>query len=108
MIKFLSKNFQIFKTSSSRFRFFRHVVLSSLISYCLVWIVFPELFIKKNISFMRFSDTIHNYVGIFTFLSNFYHGGIQLWNNYDQMPLTFYYLVGGLSSLSNLLTALIY
>lgn len=57
-------------------------------------LVFPELYLHRNYSFIRFQDTEFLYSGFFTFLQSFDLGRIQLWNNYDQMPFTFFYVVG--------------
>ena len=83
----------------------RHLVISTILSYAIACFIFPEMFIYHSISFLNFSDYEFNYAGVFTLLSNFYHGGIQLWNPYDQMPLAYYHLTGGLYTYSNVVTA---
>ncbi len=87
---------------------FVFLILSTLTSWLLMHLLFSDLFLKQSVSFMKFAETEYNYIGVFTLLSNFYHGGIQLWNNYDQMPLAYYYLTGGMTYFSNLITAIIY
>jgi hypothetical protein len=57
-------------------------------------IVFPQLYVHRDYSFIRFQDTEFLYSGFFTFIQNVHLGRIQLWNNYDQMPFAFFYLVG--------------
>lgn len=84
------------------------IVISTLLSWAIMTVVFPDLFLFHKLSFIRYQDAEYNYYGVFTLLSNFYHGGIQLWNNYDQMPLAYYYLTGGMTSFSNLITAIVY
>ncbi|MBI1883194.1 MAG: YfhO family protein [Chlamydiae bacterium] len=85
-----------------------HTFFSSLCSVIIISIIYPDLFILYKISFIRFMDTEFNYAGVFTVVSNLYHGGIQLWNPYDQMPLAYYHLTGGLYTFSNVLTTIIY
>lgn len=71
-------------------------------------LVFPDLFVKTNISFIRFADTEINFYGTFTLVSNLFHGGIQLWDPYNQMPLAYFYTAVSMLSFSTLWTAFVY
>ncbi len=68
----------------------------------------PYVLITHQISFITSLDTATHYIGGFTLLSNLYHGGIQLWNPYDQMPLAFHHLTGTIYNFGNITTALAY
>ena len=72
----------------------RHLCVSTVLSLAVMMIVFPQLYVHGNYSFIRFQDTEFLYSGFFTFIQNVHLGRIQLWNNYDQMPFAFFYLVG--------------
>lgn len=85
-----------------------HILLSSVISLLVALILYPQLLIDHQYSFIRFSDSEIDYYGVFTIVSNFLHGKIQLWDNYDLMPLAYFYLNGGMTSFSNLFTAFVY
>src|SRR3989338_1824001 len=85
-----------------------HVGISTGLAYLLMCLVFPDLFVKTNISFIRFGDTEINFYGTFTLASNLFHGGIQLWDPYNQMPLAYFYTAVSMLSFSTLWTALVY
>lgn len=85
-----------------------HIFFSTVISWLIISFIYPEQFIFKTISFLRFSDTVYNYHGTFMFISNLLHGGIALWNRYDQQPFMFEYLLGAITSLNNILTGIVY
>lgn len=85
-----------------------HVLLSTLLSWGVMCLVFPDLAVRHAVSFIRFADSEFNYCGVFAFLTNAYHGGIQLWSPYDQMPLAFYYLTGGMVTFGNVMFAGLY
>lgn len=101
-------NVFIFIKSHHRLYAICHILTSSVISLLIASILYPDLLIGHKYSFIRFSDSEIDYYGVFTIVSNFLHGKIQLWDNYDLMPLAYFYLNGGLTSFSNLFTALIY
>ena len=71
-----------------------HVCASTVLSLAVLLVVFPQLYLHRDYSFIRFQDTEFLYSGFFTFIQNLHLGRIQLWNNYDQMPFAFFYLVG--------------
>ncbi len=85
-----------------------HILISSIIAFLISSLLYPDLLINHKYSFIRFSDSEIDFYGVFTIVSNFLHGKIQLWDNYDLMPLAYFYLNGGLTSFSNLTTALTY
>ena len=83
-----------------------YIAIVWIISCAIMIIAYPQLLIDQQISHIRFLDTERVYMGSFTFLSNIFHGGIQLWNTYDQMPLMFSYMIGDTLSLNNLFVSL--
>lgn len=85
-----------------------HVCISTGLAYLLMCLIFPDLFVKTNISFIRFADTEINFYGTFTLVSNLFHGGIQLWDPYNQMPLAYFYTAVSMLSFSTLWTAFAY
>lgn len=85
-----------------------HIAIAWIISNIIMGIVYPQLLVYHQISHIRFLDPERVYMGSFTFLSNMYHGGIQLWNPYDQMPLMFSYMIGDIIPVNQLFGALFY
>ena len=85
-----------------------HITIAWLLSAIIMAIVYPQLLVYHRVSLIRYIDSENINLGIFTFLSNIYHGGIQLWNPYDKMPLTFYYLAIGIHSLYSFFGTLLY
>ncbi len=85
-----------------------NILLASICSYLLMCLILPELFVTHEVSFIRHSDTEFNYQGVFALINNFYHGGIQLWNMYDQMSLAYQHLTGGLYNFNSLMTVAAY
>src|SRR4051812_42818115 len=84
------------------------IVLSLLLSWILWCLTFPDLFLWQRLSFLRYDESNYPYRNVFTLVSNFYHGGIGLWNPYDQMPMLFAHLATGLYSFNQLFVALMY
>ncbi len=84
------------------------VLLSCLVSFLIMCLMLPEVYVFCRYSFIRFSDTGLNYQGVFALLTNFYHGGIELWNSYDQMPYAFQHLVAGIYNFMNIAVAAAY
>jgi hypothetical protein len=72
-----------------------------------VALVFPELLLHLDYSAMRFMDSEFIYTAVFSIARDLGGLRLQLWNDYDQMPLAFYYLTGGMTY-ANVLTALAY
>lgn len=85
-----------------------HITIAWIVSNIIMGIVYPQLLVYHQISHIRFLDPERVYMGFFTFLSNMYHGGIQLWNPYDQMPLMFSYMIGDIIPVNQLFGALFY
>lgn len=85
-----------------------HILGSSILSLLVMCFLFPDLILRHQFSFTKFNDQNVDYYGVFTIVSNFFHGHIQLWDNYNQMPLAYDYLNGGMTAFSNLFTAAIY
>ncbi len=71
-------------------------------------LLFPERFILFNASFVDYTDSMLSYAGAFYVTNSLLHGGIQLWDRFDQMPLTFFQLNFAMYKFSNVLTALLY
>ncbi len=74
----------------------------------LMLFIFPDRLWFHHVSFIRNLDLEFCYEGVFTLLYNFYHGGIQLWDVYDQMPLAYHHLGGGLYTFTNVAPAFVY
>ncbi len=84
------------------------IAIAIIISYVLGIIILPQRFWLFNTTFVDYSDSLLSYAGAFYFTNGLLHGGIQLWDRYDQMPMTFFYLNFAMYKFSNVLTALIY
>jgi len=53
-------------------------------------------------------DFEFNFVSVLILVQNFLHGGIQLWNRYDQIPFSYLHLCGGIYTPDHLITAASY
>lgn len=85
-----------------------NIAIAILVSCALGALLFPERFLLFNATFMDYTDSPLSYAGSFYVTNSMYHGGIQLWNRYDQMPMTFFNLNFSMYKISNILTALSY
>lgn len=84
------------------------IVIALLVSYLVMMVVDPELFAFHRRGFMLAHDTELPIENIFSLISNFFNGGIQLWDPYDQMNYAYTQLSSGIYTLSNILTAALY
>lgn len=84
------------------------VLFSSLSSVIVMAVIYPDLLIYRSLSFNNFHDQAIPFHNSFTLISHYYHGGIQLWNQYDQMSYIFGHLGSGFYQLANIITALAY
>lgn len=71
-------------------------------------VVYPEIFITFQTSFMLWSDYIIEYVLTFVLTNFFYQGGLQLWDYFGQIPMTHTYATFGMFKFQNVVTALLY
>ncbi len=69
-------------------------------------VIFPEIILKHEISFVTFNDYTVDYTTTFALTTFFYQGGIQLWDFFGQMPHTFLMTTLGMFQLPGILTAL--
>ena len=102
MDKFLSKKPMSWKKDTV------YIIVTSIASYLLMAMVYPDLLIHHIIYFSQNHDTEVPFLSAFTLISNYYHGGIQLWNPYDQMTYFFHHLGNGLYTIASIITAAAY
>ncbi len=84
------------------------IILGVALAYGLGAIFFPERFWQFNVTFVDYTDSMLSYAGAFFITNGLFHGGINLWDRYDQMPATFFHLNFAMYKFSNALTALCY
>lgn len=84
------------------------VLLAFAVASLLTVVTYPEIFITFQISFLQWSDICCEYILNFVLLRSFYQGGVQLWDYFGQMPLTYTYATFGLFHFQNLVTSLLY
>tara|TARA_B100000686_G_scaffold158757_1_gene166396 strand:+ start:119 stop:2959 length:2841 start_codon:yes stop_codon:yes gene_type:complete len=84
------------------------IIIASVASYFTMAIVYPDLLIHHNIYFMHQHDTEVPFLSVFTLISNYYNGGIQLWDPYAQMTYSFYHLGGGFYTIVSIMSAATY
>jgi len=89
------------KPSQPTLKEFSLAVLGAVAVYVLI---FPDLFFFPRLSLLA-NDTKCAYIAAFSLVNQFSHGTIGLWDQYDQVPLSFYYLTIELNSFFSLLTA---
>lgn len=71
-------------------------------------VAYPEVFITFRTGFILWSDYNLEYSLGFMLTNFLYQGGIQLWDYYGQMPMTYIYATYGLFKFQNVVTALMY
>jgi hypothetical protein len=99
----MKKNFlQPHQDSLTSFIF---IFLSVLVSFMIMALVYPDLLIHHKMVFVHQHDTEIPFYGVFTIVSHFYNGGIQLWDRYDMVRYDFFHITSGIYTLANLLTA---
>ena len=97
--------FKWFKENQSLYKpVFLLCLLAILLSVC----VYPEVFLKPNISFLWWNDYLVDYHTTFVLTGFLYQGGIQLWDFFGQMPHMYLWVTHGMFKLPNILTALVY
>ncbi len=96
-----------FKSSSS-LKSCLFILLSATVSYVVMGFVYPELLFRHELSFLWQNDGGILKESLFTFVSNALHGGVQLWNRYDEMNYAYLYLSHGIQTLVNILTGWTY
>ncbi len=84
------------------------IAMAMVLAYGLGIIFFPERFWQFNATFVDYTDSMLSYAGAFFITNGLYHGGINLWDRYDQMPATFFHLNFAMYKFSNVLTAIAY
>lgn len=84
------------------------IVYSFFISFLIMTIVNPDLFLWHKIGFLKEHDSELPLQNTVSLISNFFNGGIQLWDPYDQMNYAYTQLSSGIYTLSNILTAFLY
>ncbi len=86
----------------------RVIFFSILLSVCGLAFLLPDLLLRQNLSFFTAHDLEVPFHGSFLVLSNFYSGGVQLWNQFDQINLSVMSLSFGVYNISNVLTSFFY
>jgi hypothetical protein len=84
------------------------IFFTSLASYLVMAMVYPDLLIHHKIVLSNQHDTEVPLLNTFSLISNYYQGGIQLWNRFDQMTYAYFHLGTGFYTTSNILTAAVY
>jgi hypothetical protein len=79
-----------------------------LASALLSVVIYPEVFVYFKTSFVLWQDYCVEYPLTFVLTNFFYQGGLQLWDFFGQMPLTYVYATFGLFKLPNLISAIAY
>jgi hypothetical protein len=87
---------------------FLTILLLFTASAVLSLIVYPEVYVFMRTSFILWSDYNLEYSLNFILTNFFYQGGLQLWDYYGQMPMTFVYGTYGLCKFQNVVAALLY
>ncbi len=83
------------------------ITLSFAFTLCACMVIFSDLFWFHNQSMLWHHDAEIPYESVFFLISNFFQGGLQIFDRYDGMTFAFNHLGHGLYTLSNILTALV-
>ena len=84
------------------------VLILFAVSVLVSMIVYPEVYVLFNTGFILWSDDNLEYSLSFILTNFFYQGGLQLWDYFGQMPMTFVYATYGLFKFQNVIAALLY
>ena len=57
---------------------------------------------------MNVHDTATHYNNVFIIISDFFNGGVQFWNRFDQVNTFFVHLSYGIYNVQNIITAFFY
>ena len=67
-----------------------YLFISIILTTFIFSLIFPDFIIYGKYTFMNAHDPATHYNNVFIIISDFFNGGIQLWNRFDQVN----YLVG--------------
>lgn len=84
------------------------VLILFAVSILISMIVYPEVYVSFNTGFILWSDYNLEYSLSFILTNFFYQGGIQLWDYFGQMPMTFVHATYGLFKFQNVVATLLY
>lgn len=84
------------------------ILLALAATYTIGMITDPDYLFFQRQSYTTEHDTEIPYEDTYMLISFFYHGGLQLWDRFDQMNIAFYHLTSGVFTVSNILQAIIY
>ena len=98
----------MFKWFKNDVMLIKPVLWLCLMAVALSVFIFPEIFLKPNISFLWWNDYLADFHETFVLTSFLYQGGIQLWDFFGQMPHMFLWITHGMFKLPNILTALVF
>jgi hypothetical protein len=79
-------------------------IFSILISAC----IYPDHFILLDRVFMNSCDAGIPFVHTFALINQFFHGGVQLYDRYDQFSYTYGHMSAGVYAIDNVMTAALY
>ena len=82
----------------------KDILICFSISILLVLLCFPEFLIPPKIAYALNGE----YVGAYIMTNWLYHGGLQLWDRYDQMSFAYFILTNGMIKIFQVLTAIVY
>ena len=78
-----------------------------LASFVVLVFLYPDLWGRHTSRLLPSHDTVIPLESTFILVSHFFHGGIQLWDRFDQMNNAYFVLANGIYSVVNILTAFI-
>ncbi|MBL8012723.1 MAG: YfhO family protein [Candidatus Omnitrophica bacterium] len=84
------------------------IAVSSLVSFVVVACLFPDLLIHRSNHLMYTHDLCMPLEDTFILVSQFFHGGLALWDRFDQMNFAYAHLTGGFYTVVNFVVAGIY
>ena len=88
-----------------------HVVFilgSFFASFILLSILYPDLWFYHTRRVLAPNDISIPFESTFMLVSQFFHGGVQLWDRFDQVNNAYFVSTNGIYGVVNILTALIY
>lgn len=84
------------------------IIVAFFASLLIMMLLDPDLLFFQRLGFTLVHDSELPREHTFGLISNFYHGGIQLWDPYDQVNYAYSQMSSGVYTISNSLTAILY
>jgi hypothetical protein len=77
-------------------------------SWVTLSLLYPDLWFYHTSRLLSGHDTLSSLEGTYVLVSHFFHGGVQLWDRFDQMNNAYFVLSNGVYGVAYILTAFVF